>query len=109
MTRYVAYIPEAWKGKFMSKETSEFDEAYEKFRREHINASFMQKDMALAMWQAAQKALLAKMPSDETINNEMVKFVKRKDSEGSLFPDVWGAGFAIGAEWLRDSLLGEKK
>jgi len=35
-----------------------FEEAYEKFRREHVNASFMPKDMALAIWQACEKRLL---------------------------------------------------
>jgi hypothetical protein len=60
----------------------------------------------------AIKLVPMNLPSDEEIHAEMVKLVKRKDDEGSWFCAIWGAGFALGAEWLRartQAALGEKK
>jgi hypothetical protein len=49
-----------------------FEEAYEKFRSEHVNASFMPKDMALAMWKAGQASIVEAFPSYK----EYVEYVK---------------------------------
>jgi len=42
-----------------------FEEAYNEFRRKHINASFMPKDMAKFMWLAGRASRELKLPSEE--------------------------------------------
>lgn len=72
----------------------EFEKAYEKFRHEHINASFMPKEMALAMWQASEKRLLASKivgPSDE----EIIKLAGMADDPISIRAAI---------TWYRDNL-----
>jgi len=58
-----------------------FEEAYEKFRREHVNASFMPKDMAKFMWLAGRANRELKLPDH---NTESLKLMKNKCAEDAI-------------------------
>ena len=65
------------------KESSEqaFEEAYNEFRRKHINASFMPKDMAKFMWLAGMASRELKLPDH---NTESLKLMKNKCAEDAI-------------------------
>jgi len=83
-----------------SAPTSEgFEDAYNKFRSEHVNASFMPKDMAKAMFLAGQASRNIRLPEkrsatprDDADNrgfNECIEYITRLNA---------GAAFKIEGE-----------
>lgn len=40
------------------------------------------------------------LPSEEIIHKEMCRLISRKEKEGSMFSDILGAGFKLGADWM---------
>jgi hypothetical protein len=78
---------------------SDFEEAYNKFRYAHVNASFMPKDMALAMWKAGQRSVIESLPSEEESEKARWMHIK-KVIEGSPYEISWTACY----NWLRSRL-----
>lgn len=74
MSDFLDCLNECWQAALKSvvveksAPTSEgFEDAYNKFRSEHVNASFMPKDMARAMFIAGQASRNIRLPSEEQV------------------------------------------
>ena len=81
------------------EKVAEFEEAYEDFRHKHINASFMPKEMAKAMFLAGQASREIRLPDERQLQKHSGMWAIAKQRDSAI------EDFEMGAYWMLENIF----